>query len=201
MVKPVYKRELSHSYLVIEGIPKEKTDSYQYRMILNNKISGLLEATERYVDGKVCLYYDISSRQSLEQMYESGKMTCQEILDVVDSMSGLLGGMAGYLLEERFLLLEPACIYMDLETERLCFLYYPFAEKEKPIGSIYMPIAEFFLEHVDHREEKAVSAAYQFYKMSKAESFTIESFRALLEKEAWTDRIQNWKTGRKAGWR
>ena len=92
MVKPVYKRELSHSYLVIEGIPKEKTDSYQYRMILNNKISGLLEATERYVDGKVCLYYDISSRQSLEQMYESGKMTCQEILDVVDSMSGLLGG-------------------------------------------------------------------------------------------------------------
>ena len=33
MVKPVYKRELSHSYLVIEGIPKEKTDSYQYRMI------------------------------------------------------------------------------------------------------------------------------------------------------------------------
>ena len=51
MVKPVYKRELSHSYLVIEGIPKEKTDSYQYRMILNNKISGLLEATERYVDG------------------------------------------------------------------------------------------------------------------------------------------------------
>ena len=182
MVKPVYKRELSHSYLVIEGIPKEKTDSYQYRMILNNKISGLLEATERYVDGKVCLYYDISSRQSLEQMYESGKMTCQEILDVVDSMSGLLGGMAGYLLEERFLLLEPACIYMDLETERLCFLYYPFAEKEKPIGSIYMPIAEFFLEHVDHREEKAVSTAYQFYKMSKAESFTIESFRALLEK-------------------
>lgn len=79
-------------------------------------------------------------------------------------------------------MLEPECIYMDLETERLCFLYYPFAEKEKPIGSIYMPIAEFFLEHVDHREEKAVSAAYQFYKMSKAESFTIESFRALLEK-------------------
>ena len=43
MVKPVYKRELSHSYLVIEGIPKEKTDSYQYRMILNNKISQKLK--------------------------------------------------------------------------------------------------------------------------------------------------------------
>ncbi|WP_455616377.1 DUF6382 domain-containing protein [Eisenbergiella sp.] len=182
MVKPVYRRELSHSYLVIEGIPKEKTDSYQYQMILKNKISGLLEAGERYVDGKVCLYYDISSRQSLEQIYEAGKMTCQEILDVVDSLSGLLEGMAGYLLEERFLLLEPAWIYMDLETERLCFLYYPFAEKEKPIGSIYMPIAEFFLEHVDHREENAVNAAYQFYKMSKAENFTIESFRVLLEK-------------------
>ena len=164
MVKPVYKRELSHSYLVIEGIPKEKTDSYQYRMILNNKISGLLEATERYVDGKVCLYYDISSRQSLEQMYESGKMTCQEILDVVDSMSGLLGGMAGYLLEERFLLLEPACIYMDLETERLCFLYYPFAEKEKPIGSIYMPIAEFFSGACGSQRGKSSKHRYHFIR-------------------------------------
>ena len=45
-----------------------------------------------------------------------------------------------------------------------------------------MPVAEFFLEHVDHKEEKAVSAAYQFYKMSKAESFSIESFRGIWEK-------------------
>ena len=37
-------------------------------------------------------------------------------------------------------------------------------------------------EHVDHKEEKAVSAAYQFYKMSKAESFSIESFRGIWEK-------------------
>ena len=61
MVKPVYKRELSHSYLVIEGIPKEKTDSYQYRMILNNKISGLLEATERYF---VVQYHSILDRKT-----------------------------------------------------------------------------------------------------------------------------------------
>lgn len=182
MIKPEYKRELSHSYLILENIPKDKMDNYQCRMILKNKIPGLLCSSERYINGKACLYYDISSRQSLDQLYEAGKLSFAEILGIVDGLARVLENMSGFLLEEQNLLLDPGYMYLDLDTQQLCLLYYPFAEKENPIGSIYMPIAEFFLEHVDHKEEKAVSAAYQFYKMSKAESFRIESFRCIWEK-------------------
>ena len=182
MIKPEYKRELSHSYLILENIPKDKMDNYQCRMILKNKIPGLLCSSERFINGKVCLYYDISSRQSLEQLYEAGKMSFAEILGIVDGLAHVLENMSGFLLEEQNLLLDPRYMYLDLDTQQLCLLYYPFAEKENPAGSIYMPVAEFFLEHVDHKEEKAVSAAYQFYKMSKAESFSIESFRGIWEK-------------------
>lgn len=182
MIKPEYKRELSHSYLILENIPKDKMDNYQCRMILKNKIPGLLCSSERFINGKVCLYYDISSRQSLDQLYEAGKMSFAEILGIVDGLAHVLENMSGFLLEEQNLLLDPRYMYLDLDTQQLCLLYYPFAEKENPTGSIYMPVAEFFLEHVDHKEEKAVSAAYQFYKMSKAESFSIESFRGIWEK-------------------
>lgn len=182
MIKPEYKRELSHSYLILDDIPKEKMDNYQYRMILKNKIPGLLCSSERYINGKVCLYYDISSRQSLDQLYEAGTMSFTEILRIVEELARILEGMSGFLLEEQNLLLDPRYMYLDLDTEQLCLLYYPFAEMENPIGSIYMPVAEFFLEHVDHKEEMAVSAAYQFYKMSKAESFALDSFRGMWEK-------------------
>ena len=162
MIKPEYKRELSHSYLILENIPKDKMDNYQCRMILKNKIPGLLCSSERFINGKVCLYYDISSRQSLDQLYEAGKMSFAEILGIVDGLAHVLENMSGFLLEEQNLLLDPRYMYLDLDTQQLCLLYYPFAEKENPTGSIYMPVAEFFLEHVDHKEEKAVSAAYQF---------------------------------------
>ena len=95
MIKPEYKRELSHSYLILENIPKDKMDNYQCRMILKNKIPGLLCSSERYINGKVCLYYDISSRQSLDQLYEAGKMSFAEILGIVDGLAHVLENMSG----------------------------------------------------------------------------------------------------------
>ena len=181
MKKPVYKRELSHSYLIMEDLPEEKRGQYQYRMILKNRVPGLLPCSERFMEGKTCLYYDISSRQSLEQLYVSASIGLNEIRGMIDNLAQVLDAMAEYLLEERCLILKPEYIYMDLETEQLFFLYYPFAEEEGS-ESQYLKIAEFFLEHVDHKQEMAVSAAYQFYKMSKAKNFTVVSFRTYLEK-------------------
>ena len=189
MKKPLYKRELSHSYLVMEDIPQELSGHYQYRMILRNRIPGLLTSSERYMEGRSCLYYDISSRQSLGQMYLSAKIGIKEIRGIIDNLAQVLDTMSEYLLEERFLILEPEYIYMDLETEQLFFLYYPFQE-EDAVEARYLPLAEFFLEHVDHREERAVGAAYQFYKMSKAENFMVGSFRTFLEKGLLEEREQ-----------
>ncbi len=182
MKKPVYKRELSHSYLVIHDVPQEKVNGYQYRMIVRNKIAGLLPCSERFLEGKTCLYYDISSRQSLVQVYESTEMNYEQIRQVIENLTQIQGALTDYLLRESGLVLEPEYIYMDMETEQLYFLYYPVLAQEPEEGNLYLSLAEFFLEHVNHGEEQAVSTAYQFYKMSKLENFTIESFRAMIEK-------------------
>lgn len=182
MQKPVYKRELSHSYLVISDIPEDKVNNYQYRMIIRNRIAGLLPCSERFMDGKTCLYYDISSRQSLAQVYEAAEINYDEIRGIIDNLTQVQNILIEYLLRETGLVLEPEYIYMDLETEQLFFLYYPLLDQDEVKRNIYLPVAEFFLEHVNHGEEKAVSAAYQFYKMSKLENFTIESFRAMMER-------------------
>lgn len=182
MKKPFYKRELSHSYLVIDGIMEEELGRYQCQMILRNRIPGLLPCSERFLEGRVCLYYDISSRQSLGRLYEATKIGYAGIRGIVDNLAQVQDTIAEYLLEENGLVLEPEYIYMDLETEQLLFLYDPFGNVQAEWGSIYLPMAEFLLEHIDHREEQAVETAYQFYKMSKVESFTIESFRTILEK-------------------
>ena len=90
MNKPLYKRELSHSYLVVEDVPEELAGHYQYRMILRNRIPGLLASSERYLEGKTCLYYDISSRQSLEQLYLSARIGLKEIRGIVDNLAQAL---------------------------------------------------------------------------------------------------------------
>ena len=100
MNKPLYKRELSHSYLVMENVPEELSGHYQYRMILRNRIPGLLSSSERYLEGRICLYYDISSRQSLEQLYLSARIGMKEIRGIIDNLAQVLDSMSEYLLEE-----------------------------------------------------------------------------------------------------
>ena len=97
MKKPVYKRELSHSYLIMEELPEEKRGQYQYRMILKNRVPGLLPCSERFMEGKTCLYYDISSRQSLEQLYVSASIGLNEIRGMIDNLAQVLDAMAEYL--------------------------------------------------------------------------------------------------------
>lgn len=46
MIKPEYKRELSHSYLILDDIPKEKMDNYQYRMILKTEFPAFCAAAK-----------------------------------------------------------------------------------------------------------------------------------------------------------
>ncbi len=182
MKKPSYKRELSHSYLVVDEIPGEYQNSYQYKMILRNRIPGLLASSERHLEGRVSLYYDISSRQSLSQLYLSEQISFQALKGMVDNLVQVQDSLAEYLLEEKGLVLEPDYIYMDLESEQLFFLYDPLPSRQKQETGSYQSLTEFFLEHVDHREREAMSAAYQFYRMAKVRSFTIGSFRAWLER-------------------
>jgi hypothetical protein len=76
--------------------------------------------------------------------------------------------MQEYLLDENYILLSPEYIYMDLSTRELSFCFYPF-EQGDFMKSIVV-LAEYLLEKIDHEENEAVVAAYQFYRLVKEEN-------------------------------
>ena len=61
--------DASHNYMVIE-CPHELRDNYQYKMLAANQIRGLLPCSSRCIDNQEYLYYDITSRQSMEDVYD-----------------------------------------------------------------------------------------------------------------------------------
>ena len=76
-----YFSDASHNYLVLE-CPAELKDNYQYKMLAANQISGLLQCSGRTIDSREYLYYDITSRQSLADLYDGGgPSSCPEYSD------------------------------------------------------------------------------------------------------------------------
>lgn len=176
----VYKRELNHSYMVLACSGEELAERYDYRIMMHNRIGRLLPCSLRQMDGEDFLYYEISSKQPLERLYEGGKLKAADLAYIIREIAAVQTDLGEYMLDESGLLLEEGMIFADVETRELYFAFYPGSRSEE---SQYGGLADFFLGHTDHGQEQAVNLAYEFYRMSKADYFVLSSFLPLVEKE------------------
>lgn len=176
----VYKRELNHSYMVLACSGEELAERYDYRIMMHNRIGRLLPCSLRQMDGEDFLYYEISSKQPLERLYEGGKLKAADLAYIIREIAAVQTDLGEYMLDESGLLLEEGMIFADVETRELYFAFYPGSRSAE---SQYGGLADFFLGHTDHGQEQAVNLAYEFYRMSKADYFVLSSFLPLLEKE------------------
>ena len=160
MLNTEYIRSLNANYerLLLKQKPEEKR--YQYCMISRGGIKGLLPCSLRYIDGDAYLYYDITSRQNVAQLFEKKPMTRQWILDFLWSMRRARQEMSRFLLEERNIVWFPQHIYQDLERKDFYFIYIPYCEENTGFGELM----EYLIEHIDYQDEGLVEYLYRAYE-------------------------------------
>ena len=86
MINTEYIRSLNANYerMALGEKPEEKR--YQYCMISRGGIKGLLPCSLRYIDGNAYLYYDITSRQNIAQLFDKKVINRQWLTDFLWSM-------------------------------------------------------------------------------------------------------------------
>ena len=183
------KMDFGHCYLVIEN-KVEFQNLYLLRMILDNKINGFLSCRESFEENVPYLYYEITSKKSLMKEYDLHNINFEEIFHIFFSLENIIKRANSYLLDSSYFVFDPQYMYFDLDTNELSILYIPYSMLKKDnilinsgFNRKYYLLADFLLEKTDHKDEHAVNIAYQFYKMSKEEYFSIETFINYIEKE------------------
>ncbi len=157
-----YINHHNHSYIKIlpEEILRGKL-RYQYQILTTRKLEGFLSADFQVNNGEAGLYYDISAMQNLTNWFSKRKITGVFMEKLISSLQTALWSLEQYLMDERNLLLHPDCIFQNMETEQLYFMYCPYyAETETPdAGALF----SFLTEHVDGEEIDAIEAIYHLY--------------------------------------
>ena len=74
-----FERDMNHNYMVLYkcdffGAAKDNSRDYRVRMLLENKIQGLLPITHRQVNGESRYYYEINSLQPLDRLIEKNEL-------------------------------------------------------------------------------------------------------------------------------
>jgi len=180
MTEVISRNEFDKSYLLIEN--KGLENSYIFKMLTRNRIPGIPECKTRYLDEKGYLAYDVTDKRTLERTFSDSKIVFSDLTELFYGIQKIMHAANDFLLDRRGFLLQPEFMFTDMETGELSCLYYPQEELGKS-GERYRILSDFLLDRIDHKDEHAVTIAYHFYKISKEEYFSFDSFIGFMEKE------------------
>lgn len=160
MLQAEYVRNLNCNYkrVLLERKPEEKR--YQYCILTRGGIKGLLPCSLRYINDAAYLYYDISSRQNLTQLYGNRNITRKWLTDFGWGMKRIGQELERFLLDSRNIVWYPDEVFQELENNQFSFLYLPYYEEAGSFGSLL----NFLVEHIDYNDEALVECVYSMYE-------------------------------------
>lgn len=155
-----YISDYRHNYLRIR-CDEVMTENYRFRMLTRNEIEGLLSVSERMINAEGYLYYDITSKQSINLLFENRAMKKAEIRKLFERIQSTFEDLEKYMLRENGLVLDPEFIYMDMDSGEYYFRYSPFED----CIDTGRELSSFLIDHVDNDDIDAVETVY---KMAEA---------------------------------
>ena len=163
-----YREDLKNSYLILEG-KEGDTQDYKVTMLRENDIPGILKTEVRYRDNQSLYCYDISGKTSLKTYYERARITEEDMRGLVTQLLRVIETLQKYMLDSKYLLLEPTYIFR--RGEQFSFCYYPAFEGDAK--EEFHKLTEFFVREVDYKDEGGIHFAYTIHKATMEENYSI----------------------------
>jgi len=164
-----YHRELNHNYLITKC--EKDNDGYKSRMLATNKLNGFLTVSKRIINNESYLFYEITSMQSLSNIYSIKGMTLQEVKKLLLDIKSAIETAAEYLLDESGIVFSPECIMENLSDQKHYFVYNPNQNNEWT----FKRFAEEMLEYIDQNDEEVIQLVYNLCQLSEREGTMISS--------------------------
>lgn len=160
MLETEFIRSLQSNYERVRLQEQPDEQRYQYCILTRGGIRGLLPCSLRYINGEAYLYYDITSRQNVAQLYEKQSIDRGWVRDFFWSYEQVRQELGRFLLDEKNILIYPQQIFEDLGSRNFFFLYLPYNEE----GNGFVELLEFILEHMNYKDQQLVNCMYSMYE-------------------------------------
>ena len=157
---------------------QNETD-YRVRMLLDNKINGLLPVSHRMINGESKYYYEINSLQSMDRVYAKDELDHQQLCSLLKGCIRLYDALEEYLLDGSQIILKPEFIYLNMDSLEPYFVYYPYYENDA--RDSFAAFIEDLLRKVDHTDEQAVMLAYQVYRYTRNQNYVLNEIMQMLQ--------------------
>lgn len=162
-----------------EQLTDEALIPLQVRMMQSNQIPNLLQLSIEEMDFNIKLYYDITSKRTLDAYLKVHTFTSYEFYQLFINILTTLEKSKLYMLDEHQYILKESFIYIGKEPQQLYLTYVPvkFFEKEK---STLDEIKELLLSVSQQIEGFQGSEKKHLVSYVKDPSFSVNGLKELL---------------------
>lgn len=177
-----YHKEGLYQYMVLET-EKEMESTYSNDLFQHQDVPNFLRYELRTVDDRQRIYYRLQYKNSLQSVREFLSFKETMVRGIMESIICVLETAKDYLLDMNHIIWSMECIFMEIETGRLLFCYYPGSS---PKYSLQEFLTEF-IQIVGKKNEKNVVMMLQFYNCITEPSCSLESILAFRKDYMYKD--------------
>lgn len=170
-----YERNLTGSYM---KIPVSPNPGFDEKIMLKRKLPGILPVEKCFVNGAGQYWYNISGKQSLDMFCRMKDIGIEFIERMVVSICNEVEILEWNLMDTNCLVLDPEMIFVSNQSKELIFTVYP--GDSTPVTTEFQQLMEYMLTKIDHKDERAVKAAYSIYEKSLDDGYSIMDIRSLI---------------------
>lgn len=156
-----------------------EVSAYYEKMLLHNRIPGILRYGTIKEEGKQYCKYDIGAKQSLSERYEQSKLVYGQLKWLVEEILRVIEEAGEYLIDEKDIVLRPDCIFLGKDCEELYLCCYPAYQRE--LGKQFAELFEALMERLDYKDPSAVLLLYKLYIRCREGGCSAAELRSLLE--------------------
>lgn len=176
-----YERNMNHNYLILSSyhfFGNVQEEGYMTKMLLGNKIAGLIPVICRQNAGEKQYCYEINSLQALDRLYEKQEIGYEALHKLLTGCVRIFERLEEYLLDGSQILLQPEFVYLHMDTNEPFFVCYP--DYDGDVRKSFQKLVDYLLTKIDHTQEQAVWLAYQVYRYTRNPNFVLSEVKTLL---------------------
>ena len=181
-----YRRYQGKSYMIISS--DTQGTGYEYSMITENKIPGLLPCQISNENEKQQFWYEISGKQTLQDWIELKKPGSGLLRKLMLALANTIEKAGEYLLCENGISLEPERIFVDIKEEEISFCYLPCQKTEPEEGLKHF--MEYYISHMEHGDRENTEKCYDVYERCQQGHTTPEELLQILFEEKEMPQMQ-----------